>query len=392
MAGDPCRRCPADQRRGSVLVLSLVLMVVLVGIVAFAVDLGYLLVARTELQVSADAAAMAGAWELMDQDALYGDTSMAKPIASARATASQFAGLNLVCTRSPSVDENEQNSETGDVVVGTISEYGNPHAAMSFADQTTFNTVKVRVRRNAQMNGNVPFFFARIFGFDGAPAEATATAGFLKQAAGFRAPQGGENLGILPFALDLKTWQDFENGLITTDDWSWDGAAGEVAKGPDGIHELNLYPEGNGSPGNRGTVNIGGNHNSTSHVSDQILHGVTAKDLEFHGGSLEFGEDGTMSLQADPGISAGFKDALEAIKGEPRMIPIFSELKGNGNWATYTIVKFVGIRIVDVDFTGSNKHLTIQPAVMVTKGLIPASTEQPTNTIQYIYSPPFLIH
>lgn len=391
MIGYSRLRCRRSRRRGSVLVLSLFLMVVLIGIVAFAVDLGYVLVARTELQLSADAAAMAGAWELMDQDALQGDDSMAKPTANARQTAIEFAGLNSVCTRSPSVDANESNSETGDIVVGTISEYGNPYAAMSFADAATFNTVKVRVRRTAEQNGKVPFFFAKIFGFDGAPADATATAGFLKQAAGFRAPQG-ENLGILPFALDLKTWQDFENGLIPTDDWSWDGATGDVSKGPDGIHELNLYPEGNGSPGNRGTVNIGGNNNSTSRVSRQIVDGLTANDLDFHGGSLEFGEDGTMSLQADPGISAGFKDELDAIKGEPRMIPIFSELKGNGNWAKYTIVKFVGIRIVDVELTGGNKHLTIQPAVMVTKGLIPASTEQPTNTLQFIYSPPYLIH
>jgi hypothetical protein len=38
---------------------------------------------------------------------------------------------------------------------------------------------------------------------------------------------------------------------------------------------------------------------------------------------------------------------------------------GQGNNATYTIVKFVGIRIMDVKLSGGPKkrHLTVQPAV-----------------------------
>ena len=50
-----------QQRKGVVIVMVAVLLVVMLGCVALAVDIGYLYVARTELQRTADAAALAGA-------------------------------------------------------------------------------------------------------------------------------------------------------------------------------------------------------------------------------------------------------------------------------------------------------------------------------------------
>lgn len=56
-------------RRGSIAILSACLLVVLLGMVAFAVDLGYIAYARTELQRTADACALAAAAELPDEAA-----------------------------------------------------------------------------------------------------------------------------------------------------------------------------------------------------------------------------------------------------------------------------------------------------------------------------------
>jgi Flp pilus assembly protein TadG len=55
-------------RRGNVVVLSAVLMVAMMAMIAFAVDLGYLYNARTEMQRAADASAIAACWELIDED------------------------------------------------------------------------------------------------------------------------------------------------------------------------------------------------------------------------------------------------------------------------------------------------------------------------------------
>src|SRR6476661_2659849 len=48
-------------RRGAVIVLAAVLMTILVGMVAFAIDCGVITLAHTQLQNAADAGALAGA-------------------------------------------------------------------------------------------------------------------------------------------------------------------------------------------------------------------------------------------------------------------------------------------------------------------------------------------
>ena len=96
-----------------------------------------------------------------------------------------------------------------------------------------------------------------------------------------------------------------------------------------------------GSPGNRGTVDIGSSNNSTNDIARQILYGISASDLAYHGGKLEFNSCGYLILNGDTGISAGVKDELAEIKGQPRCIPVFSQVNGPGNNADYKIVKCV---------------------------------------------------
>src|SRR5687768_12474281 len=57
-------RC-GPRRRGAVVVMAAVMMVMLLAMVAFAIDTGYMLSVRTELQRAADAGAMAGAGALV---------------------------------------------------------------------------------------------------------------------------------------------------------------------------------------------------------------------------------------------------------------------------------------------------------------------------------------
>ncbi|HLQ44366.1 MAG TPA: hypothetical protein VK137_06540, partial [Planctomycetaceae bacterium] len=116
--------------------------------------------------------------------------------------------------------------------------------------------------------------------------------------------------------------------------------------------------------GNRGTVDIGSSNNSTADLSRQIRNGPNETDLAYFGGTLKIPAGGLLALNGDTGLSAGIKDDLAAIIGQPRAIPIFRSVSGPGNNATYQIVKFVGIRILFVQLTGSpsGKKVTIQPA------------------------------
>jgi len=375
------------RRRGNTVVLCAVMMVMLFAMVAFAVDIGYLMTARSQLQTSADAAALAGCWELIDEDCYSPAWDGPE---NARSTAGVYAGLNAVAGVAPAL-QNDSNT-SGDVLVGYLSNPHDPNSTMTYATPSEYNAVQVRVRRNTDQNGEIAMHFARVLGINSMPLEAQATAALLKQIGGFRlAASSAETIEILPFALDEETWDAFKaGGTGFTDNWTYHPDTKTVTSGPDGIRELNLYPQGTGCPGNRGTVDIGSSNNSASDLARQIVYGVNASDLSYHGGKIELDSYGELNLNGDTGISAGVKDELDSVKGKPRIIPIFSEVVGPGNNADYTIVAFVGVRIVDVKLTGSmsGKRVLVQPANMVTRGAI-ATTQ--TGTSDFIYTPVHLV-
>ncbi len=53
-----------QNRRGAIIVLAAVMMSIMLMFVAFAVDLSYMALTKTQLQAAADASALAGAMEL----------------------------------------------------------------------------------------------------------------------------------------------------------------------------------------------------------------------------------------------------------------------------------------------------------------------------------------
>jgi len=384
----PCRR---NDRRGNVLVMTAFMMICLMALMAFAIDLGYVYVSSAELQRAADSAAIASAWELIDKD-FDSVPNLLNELPRARSVATNFVGYNPVGQKSPNVDQNTGNSPDGDLVFGHL-DVSQPSQPIDLVSLGRSNAVQVRVRRTADMNGEVPFFFARALGFNSVPNRAQATAVVASSFSGFRTPADGGNLPILPFALDINTWNDLLDGG-GNDQWQreWNDATKEwtVSKGGDGVNEVNLFPQGTGSPGNRGTVDIGSSNNSTKDIARQITDGISSSDLAHHGGKLEFDASGHLPLNGDTGISAGVKDELGSIIGQPRMIPIFESVSGPGNNATYTVVKFVGATVLEVKLTGNmqSKRVIIQPAYVVTGGGIPSPGG---STSQFLYSRPFLV-
>jgi hypothetical protein len=376
------RRLHRDRRNGNIVVLAMILLVGLLGMVAFAIDTGLICVTRQQLQRSADAAAMAACWELIDHNAPFGLTDLAALEVSARSQAGEFALKNQVLMKAPHLDPD-------DVDVGYLADPSNPASTLVIGGAHPPNAVRVRIRRTTGLNGTVPLFFARALGIFEADAEAEATAALLTDIRGFRIPERGMTVGMLPFALDEDTYEDMINQR-GVDEWAWDPVNEQVVRGKDGCDEVNLYPQGTGSPGNRGTVDIGSSNNSTSDIARQITSGVSEGDLSYHGGKLELDESGVLYLNGDTGISAGVKDELASVIGKPRVIPVFRTVTGNGNNATYEIVKFVGIRILDVKLTGSvsKKHVMIQPAAVCTSGTI-HTTDSSLST--YVYSPVWLV-
>ena len=364
---------------GSITVQAAILMVVMLAVVALAVDVGTLYVGRTELQRTADASAMAAAWELLEAKATGKQVADGRLEALVRAQARQFARLN-------SKDVKRLNLGQEDVELGYMSNPSNPASSFQTGDTHKPNAVQVEVRRTEQQNGQLPLYFARILGFNKTSVTAKATAALNVNFNGFQAPSDGSNLPLLPFALDLETWNLLMAGG-GNDEFRYDAKTGRVSAGKDGIREFNLYPQDTGSGGNRGTVDIGNPANGVGDIARQITGGITPADLDYVGGKLEFNSEGKLYLNGDPGISASLGKSLGKITGEARMVPVFSEVTGSGNASMFTIVKFVGIRVMQTELAGGEKRVIVQPAGVITLGGI---TSDSPHT-EFIYSPVRLV-
>ncbi len=140
----------ANQRKGAIIVLTAILMVVLLSMVAFTVDLGCIMVGRTEMQRAVDSGALAGAGVLGEGATVAEDT------------ARDFVRQNIVRTR-PIADSGV------DVRIGNWD-----NAGRSFNEGVEpFNSVRVLAR-----DGGYPLFFARVLGHTQHAIAAQATATF----------------------------------------------------------------------------------------------------------------------------------------------------------------------------------------------------------------------
>lgn len=345
-------------RKGAVLPLVAALSVIIIGMLAFTVDLGYVSLVRGQMQSAADAAALAGASQLLDRDMLHGDPYQTLTDADAQAssfsTANKAGGVSLALG-------------TGDITYGYIANPADPNSPF-VTTQRPFNSAQVRVRRTTAQNGELGLFFAPIFHRDSMALQAQATATLEGNIKGFEFNSNVSNQKclLLPYTLDVTVWDAALAGSGGTDVWKYDSKTKAITAGADGVREVKLFPTKGNAPGNFGTVDIGDANNSTADISRQILYGPNKADLDKMGGKIELNSTGTLVLQGDTGISAGVKNEMIAIKGQPRIIPLYrAPVTGNGNNSRYTIVRWVGCVILDVQLTGGNKYVTIQPEFAV---------------------------
>ncbi len=365
-------------RRGKILVLTGALMPVLVGGVGLTVDTGLLGAGRAHIRTSSDAGSLAGALQLAAPSRLMGTAIMTDLIANAQTAAIARGQSNAVLGQTPTIG-------SGDVTVGYINPYAQPGDSdygqfiTDSSRSADFNTVQVLATRSA-----IPALFGRIFGAGPRRVQGISRATVQNvPVAGYDTTKGTPSL--LPIVLDKTTYEAMVNGQ-TTDEYSYDPVSGNVSYGSDGFKESRLYPVKTGNPGNWGTVKIGVNNNSTSTLGSQIRYGITSIQMqtEFPSGELLDNTDTSSSpptpyhtFGGNPGISAGIKDDLTSIIGKAVTIPIYDQTGGNGNNAWYRAIEFAGVRILDVNFQGSNKYVIIQPATVTDPTAIPET--DPSN-------------
>jgi Flp pilus assembly protein TadG len=354
------RTSPA--RRGVVVAKVALLLIPIMGFLALAVDYGYLLKIRTDLQSAADAAALAAARDLVPASGGSVD------LGDVRDAARDFARENVAGFSNFSI--NDTDIQIGRYDPSTI------YTQVSLLNSGTFDTVRVTLRRDNVSNSPVRLFFARAIGIPNCEVTASATA-VLQRSTGLRA-----GADVVPFAISKTLWDAHSIGqrFRIYDDRVTD-------------------EEDNTIPGNWGTVDIGAENNSTKDISDQIINGLRQKDIEalYEDGRISSAEEinaaSTIYLQADPGLSSGMKDAVEAIHGTGRIVPIYDSVTGSGNNAEFRIVGWGGVVIVGSRFDGAKRtHITMRKSTIYDGALVPAGDLSSTNgTIANTFTAPVLV-
>ncbi|MBN1588170.1 MAG: hypothetical protein JW888_01510 [Pirellulales bacterium] len=364
-----------NRRAGTTVVLAAAVFFFLVAFLAFAIDVGYLCMARSQAQHCADAAALAAGLEMVSDARLT--QNLATLTASAATKAHECAALQDI-TRTVVNDDPDITPEVIETVaIGRLDNPSNPAATLFPSGKP--NAAFVKVTCDQSHGTPIPLFFARIFGIATTAVSAEATVAFdTDKTVGFKVEEDGPPCTLMPFVVEEESWDNLlANG--GPDDWTYNPQTGAVTAGPDGIPELKMFPSvpnsGGVTPGNFGTVDIGGNDNSAAELERQIVEGPSAADLEPYGGELRLdsvtddaGLPGVavLDLNGDTGLTASMSLALPQVVGKPRTIMLYNDVAGTGDTTWFTICRFVGVRVVDFKTTGAfqNKYVLIQPAMV----------------------------
>ncbi len=220
------------QRRGSVLVLAAMLMVVLFAFAAFSIDFGYIVVGNTELQNAADAAALSGAAHLHEGPNL------------ARTAAIDLAANNTTGNIAVSVSAT-------DIELGRWNENTATFNVLPAAQESLADSVRVTCRRTAAGGNPLTLFFAPMLGRNTADISATATAHVQPSICGLF-------IGIEKVTISGGSFTDSFDSDIAPYDAASAGHEGHVCS--DGPITLSgpSYVDGNALPGHGHSVSTSG--------------------------------------------------------------------------------------------------------------------------------------
>jgi Flp pilus assembly protein TadG len=351
-------------RAGVIVVLAGVLMATLVGLVAFAVDYGYLLKTRTDLQRAADASSLAAVRDLIRK------SDGTQDLDQTRATVRAYVQNNL---NDPSFQVAASDIQIGRYDPSSI--YSN----VTLLNTGTFDTVRVTLRRDGATNPSVPLFFARLLGKDQSTVVAGATAVLQKAEAIL------PGTAVLPFGTPKSLWDSLSPGDL----WS---AYGD-GKLKDGA--------GNTVPGNWGTVDIGPTSNSTDALNDQILDGLQQSDLDAlytdgrNSQSSYIDSAVPMWLQGDTGLSSGLKQSVLQSYGKQKLIPIYDALGDSmvGGNLEFHIVGWGVVTVIDSEWKGeTNTRVVVKKSHLFQGKLRPTgSLSSTTGYIDGAYTSPALV-
>jgi Flp pilus assembly protein TadG len=391
------RRVNRPQRRGAVTVLVAFLLVPSTGMVAFAIDIAWIVQSRSDLQSAADAAALAGAEQLMSgfvQYSLPGQTNQSGVISTTETTAKTYAKNFAGYNTAGGVSSLALND--GDI------EFGFTDASNTYTPAPTYtgfpNTVKVTMRLDSQANGALKLFFAPLFGVNSTSLQATAAATIYTGTVNSFQSTPGKSAGVLPMTLDINAWNTYVQTGKSSD--------GSIHASANSAPQMQVYPSPNLAPGNFGMLSLNDSSNASSDISAWITQGMSSSDIAALQSAnlmpLAQPNPGLWDWKGAPGFKAGDLNSLTV--GQTYLMALFEPVVGVlgstyeaapgtvyqatdksvgpadvgaggvGQNSYYNIVKFVGVQITTVD---KSKDAYIQPAAVID----PTALFDPTTVV-----------
>lgn len=215
---------------GATAVFVAIVLVVLVGMLALAIDVGYVAMTKTQLQAISDAATLSGGTEIMPGLRRENTQPKATVVTNGTAVAVDYANNHPNGNIDVANDGGTYVDANRDVRFGTgiynpaatpprwemfwgkpINDPAIPEALRGGID--AYNMIGVTVRRDVDASTNndqpLPLMFAHVIG-NSYSHPAADSAAVVMPAKGIRIiPGGSEKANVMPFALDVYVWRKY---------------------------------------------------------------------------------------------------------------------------------------------------------------------------------------
>lgn len=392
----------SHRRRGvATLWLLLALSIALLATSALAINQALLWTVRAELQVNADAAALAATDALVSDDLLRGAPGpLPALLQGATAEANKYAGLNLVIGRPFVLQANPLNVSGGDLVFATVAtpRSRNLVPAANIDDPTNtaladINLVQVTARLSAARGNAVNTFLGPYLGRRSTDVGAQAAATLDRDVIGFRPLFPQQALPIAPLALfadlsmaDPRSWQYQVQAGNAPDSFTLNpGPPPTFNAGADGLPEFqaSLALEAKQvAAANVSILYLG--VSGAADAANQVLTGLTPAQVQNLGGQLVLdASDNRLTVAGSTQGPAAGSPELQALydnltqlsqSGAPRIWPLYCGTDGAGS---PILCGFVAGRVVAVQPPGNGPLLfSVQPTMLATAPAVTDATRR----------------
>lgn len=387
--------------------LALALLAILGG-AALVIDRLSLDTAKSELRTAAEAAALAAARELANDDRLRPDFDPVALQRKARFAAARIANENGIAGEPLTLN----TDSNGDVRCGRLTTDSDTGETIfvEAKGQDDPTTVVVNARRTADRDSAVPLPFRTFYAPTDADVVAVAEASLDFHVIGLR-PVDELPIPTLPLAILRQSLEEPEvssEKLLTersprrqagksskprqpsvsawsrdieqqrgTDRFGFDSSTGEVIETSDGIPEITLRTAARSSnvASNAFVLALTGDLTQDG-LRRQVCEGWSPDDLQPLGGEVLF-DQGSLTLAGLRGVDCNIlASALRKVVGQSRVVFLYDREVGDAkaSVASLQISGMVAGRVLSVrELSDCECEIVFQPAVMATRSAVMAT-------------------